>query len=228
MFSATYFFQERYRKKLLNKKLGGPIGDYVKTPLVKNNSKISAIEFLSLDFETTGLNTSSDAILSVGCTVIKNLRVMLHENMHKIIKINMPLPKESVIIHKITDDRVTQGEHLHKVMESLLKKIKGRVLLVHFADIERNFINMACKELYGHKLPMLVVDTLKIEKRRLQKKNTLVSPRQLRLFNIRADYGLPRYYAHSALEDAIATAELFLSQLSTLYQQEDTRLSSII
>ena len=33
----------------------------------------------------------------------------------------------------------------------------------------------------------------------------------LRLFNLRPRYNLPRYKAHNALSDAIATAELFMA-----------------
>ncbi len=225
MFANNYFFQERYRKSLLKKVTDNSLANYIQAPLVKKNTKIQDIEFLSLDFETTGLDSDADAILSIGCTVIKNLRILLKENFHQIIKVNKPLPKASVVIHKITDDRANQGEHLHIVMTQLLQKMQGRVLLVHFADIEQNFLNMACEKLYGVKLPMLVVDTMKIEQKRLTNKNSLLLPSQLRLFNIRADYGLPRYYAHDALEDAIATAELFLAQVTKL---ELTKLKSIL
>lgn len=225
MLNLNYLFQERYRRSLIKKITSGPMAEYIKQPLLDKNTEISDVEFLSLDFETTGLKSSSDAILSVGCTVIKNMRIIMQENLHKIIKISTPIPKASVVIHGITDDRAQQGSHLHHVMESLLSKMQGRVLLVHFADIERNFINMACKKIYGHKLPMLITDTMEIEKKRLERLNLLNSPNQLRLFNIRKQYGLPRYYAHSALEDAISTAELFLAQVNKI---GSTKLKSII
>ena len=151
--------------------------------------------------------------MTIGYTVIKRGKVQLKHNGHHLIKINKTIPEKSVVIHKITDDRVHEGAHLHDVMEILLQKMAGRVLLVHFARIEKGFLNAACAQIYGHRPPLLFVDTFELEKKRLLRVQPEAAPNQLRLFNIRERYGLPRYHAHSALEDAIATAELFLAQV---------------
>lgn len=203
---------EKIRRSLLTQVKESPFKQFLESPLPDRDQKIIDTEFLALDFETTGLDEKNDAILTMGYTVIKKGRVQLKHNAHQVIKINKEIPEKSIVIHKITHDRVDQGEHLHTVMESLLKKIAGRVLLVHFARIERGFLNAACEQIYGHKIPAYYVDTFEIERRRLQNIQPEVAPNLLRLFNIRERYSLPRYHAHSALEDAIATAELFLAQ----------------
>jgi DNA polymerase-3 subunit epsilon len=192
----------------------GPMLEYFRKDLPDPKQSVRDTEFLALDFETTGLDAEHDAILSIGCTVISQGRIQLMHNDHQIIKLNIPLPKKSVVIHGITDDRILQGIHLHDALEILLPKIAGRVMLVHFANIEKNFINAACRRVYGQPLPAQYVDTLEVEHRRLQRKQLHVAPRQLRLFNLRDFYRLPRYHAHNALEDAIATAELFLAQVA--------------
>ena len=202
------------QKRLLKKASNDAVRKYLETPLPKNSQAVNNTEFLALDFETTGFNAQKEAILSVGYTLVRKGRVVLAENGHHIIKINRPIPDKSVVVHKITDDRAEQGEHLHDVLEILLKKMAGRVLIVHFVSIERSFLNAAFQKLYGYKLPMQIVDTLEIEKKQLQRRQSLISPNQLRLFNLRTQYGLPRYNAHNALEDAIATAELFLAQVA--------------
>lgn len=219
---------ERKRKKLLAKVENEILKDYLSTPFPDIKQAASEIEFLSMDFETTGLDADKEAILSIGCTLIKNGRVKLEENRHHFIQVNREIPPESVVIHKITDDRVKQGEHLHDVLELMLEKMKGRVLLVHYDKIERNFFNAACKQIYGDAPPLLIVDTLAIAKKRLDRLPQGYNPKSLRLFNLRADYGLPRYNAHSALEDAIATAELFLVQMAHSDGLEKTRLKDIL
>lgn len=205
---------EKQRQKLLNIVADSPFKKNLEHPLPSLKTPVSEIEFIALDFETTGLDARKEAILSIGCTLIKNGRVLIAENSHHLVQVNRDIPPESVVIHKITDDRAKQGMHLHNVMEILLPKIAGRVLLVHYDKIERSFLNAACKEIYGHPLPMLIVDTLAIAKNRLDRLPQPYSPNRLRLFNLRNEYGLPRYNAHSALEDAIATAELFLAQMA--------------
>jgi len=214
MFFRLKSSPEKLRQSLLTQVKDSPFKQFLESQLPDKKQTISDTEFLALDFETTGLDEKKDAILTIGCTVIKNCRVQLRHNSHQLIKINKEIPEKSIVIHKITHDRVNQGAHLHKVMESLLQKIAGRVLLVHFARIERGFLNAACEQIYGHKIPVYFIDTFEIERRRLQNIQPEVAPNLLRLFNIRERYGLPRYHAHSALEDAIATAELFLAQVA--------------
>ncbi len=219
---------DKKRQKLLEKVENEILKDYLSTPLPDLKLTASEVEFLALDFETTGLDAGKEAILSIGCTLIKNGRVKLYENRHHFIQVNREIPPESVVIHKITDDRMQSGEHLHDVLPILLEAMKGRVLLVHYDKIERNFFNAACKKIYGDTPPLLIVDTLAIAKKRMDKLPQGFTPKSLRLFNLRADYGLPRYNAHSALEDAIATAELFLAQMANGDGLERTRLKDIL
>jgi DNA polymerase-3 subunit epsilon len=58
-----------------------------------------------------------------------------------------------------------------------------------------------------------MLDTLKIERRKIQQMQQHTQPDGLRLFNFREKYNLPRYKAHNAMQDAISTAELFLAQV---------------
>ena len=94
----------------------------------------------------------------------------------------------------------------------LLEAMAGKLLLVHFAHIEKKFFQHACKRLYGFAPDFPIIDTLMIALKRLDQKTALYSPNELRLFNLRDFYGLPRYKAHNALSDALATAELFLAE----------------
>lgn len=167
-----------------------------------------------MDLETTGLDLGRDTILSVGYTVIRSGRVVLAENGHHIVRTSLPIPRETVVIHRISDDRAQQGEELADVLTTVLEKMAGRAVLAHFARIERGFLEAAAEGLWGFRPPIYVVDTLEIERKRLSRLQSEVGPHYLRLFHCRDRYGLPRYRAHNALEDAIATAELFLAQMA--------------
>ncbi len=135
---------------------------------------------------------------------------------HRVVRLNIPLPPESVVIHQITDDRMQAGMAMHDALHELVEVMAGKVLLVHYANIERTFLQAAMKRVYGHALPFMMVDTLALEKRRLDRLQQPITSNQLRLANLREQYHLPRYGAHDALEDAIATAELFMAELGEL------------
>jgi DNA polymerase-3 subunit epsilon len=212
-----------YRNYLLRKSKNEVLTAYLKTPLPDPGLPVMGAEYLALDFETTGLNPEKDAILSAGYTTIRNGRVILRESGHFLVRVDVPLPASSVVIHQITDDAMKQGVPLSEVVEHLLEHMQGKVLLVHYAAIERGFLNTACRKLYGIRPPMRIVDTLEIEKRLIVRRQQGIAKGQLRLFNLRRQYNLPRYRAHNAMEDALSTAELFLAQIS-LRQSDKHRL----
>lgn len=228
MFSFFRPSEDDKRCRLLKKVEDGPFKDYLKVPFPAIDTPLSELEFLSLDFETTGLDPYRDVILSFGYTLLRKNKVVMANNCHQIIKINREIPKETVVIHKITDDRMATGIRLHIALEALLKAMTGKVILVHYANIEKNFLNEACKRLYGYEIPMQIVDTMVIANRHLQRTHMHFNPGQLRLFNLRESHRLPRYNAHSALEDAVATAELFLAQMARKGEMEKITLKEVM
>jgi DNA polymerase-3 subunit epsilon len=206
---------EHYRQKMQGSAPpDSAIAHYLASPFIDRSTSAHELEYLALDFETTGLNAKQEAILSVGYTLIKNGRILLGKSGHHILRTNIKIPPESVIIHGITDDRARQGEPMHEVMDKLFHLMTGRVLLVHYAGVEQAFLNAYCRRQYGFDLPTRLVDTLEIEMQQYRLRGRAPAANQLRLFNLRTQYGLPRYQAHDAMIDAIATAELFLAQLA--------------
>ncbi|MEZ5476467.1 MAG: exonuclease domain-containing protein [Thiolinea sp.] len=208
----------RQQRTLLNRVEHAAARHYLETPLPDKASRLDEVEFLTLDFETTGLDARKEAILSMGYSRVAQNRLLMRHCVHRIIRLNIPLPAESVVIHQITDDRMQSGIPMHDALHELVENMAGRVLLVHYANIERSFLQAAMKRVYGRVLPFLMVDTLALEMRRLNRLQQPIRGNQLRLANLREQYSLPRYGAHDALEDALATAELFLAEWQNLLQ----------
>ena len=219
---------EAKRKRQLKKAPDGALKDFLATPFPDINQSIEDTPILAVDFETTGLNAASDQILSVGFILIKKNEIKLSSAYHKVIRTTGYLTEKNVIIHQITDDTRHQGDTLQTVIEELLQTLAGKVMLVHFASIEKSFLNKACKQLYGIAPVFPIIDTLYLSKRRLDKHSTIYNPSELRLSNLRNKEQLPRYRAHNALIDAIATAELFFAELSKLDGNSSLPLKSLL
>lgn len=197
----------------------GALKHYLTTPMPDMKQPALDVDYLVLDFETTGLNPWQDHIISLGYTHIHAGRIQLKQSCHMLIKTNKKLSSDNVSIHQITDDALRQGIDVKSMMEQLLEQLAGKALAVHYQKIEHDFLQQLSQQLYGHRLPLCVVDTLQIEQRHLQRLNRPIQPNQLRLFNLREQYNLPRYHAHNALEDALATAELLLAQIKHRQRQ---------
>ncbi len=202
------------RKRDLLRAPKGPLKDFLAVPFPSVNSLLNETKILAVDFETTGLDAVQDKLLSVGFVELSQQQIHLSSCYHQVINTQQKLKADNVIIHQITDQQRRQGLPLECVIETLLAALAGKVMLVHFARIEREFLRQACLELYGVAPTFPIIDTLFLAKRRMDKKDVAYDPSELRLAKLRASYQLPQYYGHNALNDAIATAELFLAQTS--------------
>jgi DNA polymerase-3 subunit epsilon len=203
---------EARRKRLLKKVSKGVLHDFLSVPFPSQETCLSELPILSVDFETTGLNATTDKLLSVGFVSIEKQQIKLGSCYHQIINTKHRLNADNVIIHHITDQQKSQGKSLRVVVDALLKALAGKVMLVHFAQIEKQFLRQACLELYGVSPPLMILDTLAMAKRKLDRRDIAYDPQELRLSALRHKHDLPNHFAHNALNDAIATAELLLAQ----------------
>jgi DNA polymerase-3 subunit epsilon len=187
---------------------------YLNTPLPAPNTPLHNVGLLAVDLETNGLNPNRDDILSIGFVAIDASAIKLATAKHLLIKPRTDINASGAIIHKIFDDRAATGVPLCEALPLLLNALAGRVLLAHYASIERRFLRVACRACFGVPLLVQTVDTLELEKRHLLRQQGAISQDHLhadalRLANVRRRYKLPDAPNHDALEDALATAELF-------------------
>lgn len=223
-----YFGCESKRKRLLKKAPEGALKEFLSIPFPDIKESIENTPILAVDFETTGLDPMQDQILSIGYIGIEDNEIKLATGCHKIIKTQGNLNEDNVVIHQITDDAKSRGEILQAAVEDLLIALAGKVMLVHFATIEKHFLTAACKQLYGIAPVFPIIDTLMLAKRRHDRRSAAYDPSELRLSNLREKYLLPRYNAHNALSDALATAELFFAEISAMNDKRSPPLKSIL
>lgn len=202
------------RKRALTKAPKGPMKDFLSVAFPDNNLPLDQISILAVDFETTGLDSNKDQLLSIGYVEIKQGKVLLSTATHIIIKCEQDLSADNVAIHQITDQEKDEGVPLVEAIEQLLTDLAGKVMLAHYAKIEKTFLNQACLQCFGSSPIYPILDTLAIAKKRLDKTNQAYDPSQLRLGALRDSFLLPTHYAHNALNDAVATAELILAEVT--------------
>ncbi|MBF0187586.1 MAG: 3'-5' exonuclease [Magnetococcales bacterium] len=211
--NCTHVLEFR-RRWLLDHVKSGPLRDYLMTPVPSRRRPLDSLDFMALDLETTGLDAKRDEIISVGMVEMRKCRINLETSSHLLVNPQKEIPEESVILHGVTDDISKTGATLEEIMPRLLDALTGKVLVAHYARLEVTFLQAACRRLYGYPLVVPVVDTLRLESKRLKAGNRYPKAGDLRLDAVRMRYNLPRYRAHNALSDALSAAELFLAQVS--------------
>lgn len=204
-----------------------PLRDYYEVPFPYMDTDWRQVDYLALDFETTGLDSKNDQILSAGFTLLQGETLLLGEAEHILIRPTVDIPEASAVVHGILDDQAAEAQPLEIVLPFLLKALSGRVLLAHHAAIEYEFLNTACQQLYGYPFLAPVVDTLALEVRHYRSRDMAIKSGDLRLAKARDRYNLPRYPAHNALTDAIAAGELFLAQVAKRVSKKAIRLKDV-
>lgn len=167
---------------------------------------------LALDFELDGLRRGAH-LLQAGWTAFTARAITLAEAVSCDIRSDARLDRKAVTIHGIGEQRAGRGDPLDDVIARLVEALAGRVLVAHAAGIEQTALADAVRAVFGAKLPIRTICTLRLEQ---HIHPGLTGSEAYRLGPARARYGLPEYAAHDALTDAIAAAELLQAQLTRL------------
>ena len=223
-----FFGKESQRKRALSKAAPGPMRDYLSTPFPVTKTDWREVDIVALDLETTGLDPKKDHILSFGLVHLRHNTIRLNSAWHEIVRIEEQVPESSAVIHHITDDDAASGKPLEELLPLLLQHLAGKVILVHYKNIEQNFIDAACRRLYGMPFIIPIIDTLPMAQRLLALRNHTIQPGNLRLFNLRTLFSLPQYKAHNAMYDALATAELFLAMAAEMNPSGNHKIGDFI
>jgi DNA polymerase-3 subunit epsilon len=216
------------RRRALRQAPAGPLQDLLAQPWPDKRTPCRDAELVALDLEATGLDPRHDSIVSVGLVHVRDMTVHLDTALHQLIRGDRPMPEGSAIIHQVTDDQAATGRPLAEVLPEVLQRLTGRILLAHHAWVEQSFLSAACQRLYGAPLVLPTIDTQALAQRLMRNRNQFVRSASLRLFNLRNYYGLPRYKAHNALSDALATAELFLALAEDIQPGGKCRLGRVL
>ncbi len=185
---------------------------YLNVPLPARSDDVRSLSIVALDLETTGLDPASDAIVSAGFVVINGASIRCDSAEHILVKINGSV-EQSATIHQITDADLRTAVSEREMLDRLLEVLAGRVMLVHHAPMDLGFLNAACRRHYKQPLIVRTIDTLPMARHLRERGDHQARDGELRLHALRTAYGLPRYPAHNALSDALATAELYLALL---------------
>ncbi|MCZ4295337.1 exonuclease domain-containing protein [Vibrio sinaloensis] len=186
--------------------------NYLQQPLVDEALTLNELEFVALDFETTGIDAQDDQILSIGVVDLTLEAINIATCKEWFICNGQFIKPESAKINGLTPQDLAKGLSLDEGFNRLLERITGKVILAHGSGIEKAFIDAYfASRVQIDTFPTYFLDTLQIEKQfsYAGKSGTHTS---YQLDDLRRYYHLPDYLSHCAASDALACAELFLLQ----------------
>lgn len=188
--------------------------DYENSAPIDKQSLASQVDFLVLDFETTGLDAKKHHIVSAGWVKISQSKIHLNTAQYLLVKSPASVG-QSAVIHGLHNNQVQQGIELAELLALLLQELKTSVLVSHHSPLELSFLKQSCQNCFGRSPAFKAVDTLKLELYKMQLKGGPVAQNSLSLPACLSRYQLPEVTEHHALSDAFACAQLLLAQLKT-------------
>ena len=199
---------ERLRRWWLVYHLGEPEFAFMFDPPPPN-------EWVALDCETTGLNTRSDEIISVGAVRIVGDRILTSERLELLIRPEKGVSADSVRIHRFRERDVADGLPKDEAMRQLMRFIGSRPLVGYYLEFDVAMLNRAIWPMLGMGLPQPKIE---VSAMYYDYKFKQLPPYQqqanagidLRFATLMKDLNLPEREAHDALNDAVMAATAFI------------------
>lgn len=189
------------------------------------NMPLVDMPILAIDLELTSLDTSTAKIASAGWVEGQRNSIDLGSSYHQVVKCSDLA--QSPVVHGLTAQSLLNGVKIHEVLKTLATYSESHVWLFHNANLDSQILNrvMAQHQIY---LPnVIVLDTLQIELYQYEKSQSPVPENGFTLSSCRERYGLMEAPAHNALDDAMATLQLWFAQQAKLNGDNNAVLSDI-
>ncbi len=167
-----------------------------------------------VDLELSGLEPRRNEIVSFGALPIDAGRVRLAGAASGLVRPTRPLAAAAIRVHGIRAADLADAPPLAEALDALLQAMAGRVLVAHHAAIERAFLGRALRRL-GVRLRGPVLDTAVLARVWLAERDGELPPR-MTLAQLATACGLPVHSPHTAIGDALTTAQLFIVAASQL------------
>lgn len=171
---------------------------------------LAELAYTVFDTETTGLEPSAgDEIIQIGATRIVAGKLRRHESFEQLVDPQRAIPERTVAIHGITPAMVAGQPTIREVLPAFHAFAEETVLVAHNAAFDLRFLELKERSA-GVRFDMPVLDTLLLSQ--------VLHPNQERhsLEAIAERLGVPVLGRHTALGDAIVTAEVFLKMIPLL------------
>lgn len=177
---------------------------------------------LILDCETTGLDAGQDRIVSIGAIRAHGTRLYPGAMIDTLVDPGVPIPGVSTAVHGITDQMVSDARRFPLVCADLRRLARNSVIVGHNVPFDLTILRAECER---HGCPWehpVFLDTMRLA--------VLLEPDLPRhdLETLAEHYGVAVHGRHTALGDALVTAEIYFRMLPQLRERGLTTLGALL
>ena len=166
--------------------------------------------FVVFDIETTGFSSVEDKIIEIGAVKVEGGVIV--DKFSTFVNPGVPIPFEITNLTSITDEMVMESPKIDATLPEFLEFVGESVLVAHNAGFDVGFIEQNCKVL-GLNSKYTYLDTVALARVLLP---TLA---KYKLNIVAKALGISLENHHRAVDDAGATAEIFVKFIEMLKQR---------
>jgi DNA polymerase III subunit epsilon len=185
------------------------------------------VRFTVVDLETTGLDPSTDEIISFATLTVDGGKVRLDDARYELVRPRRMPDGDTIRIHGLREADLADAPPLSDMIEGLLGALTGTAIVAHVAAVEQGFLGVALRG-RGLDLRNPVVDTAMLDRELRRLRREAPSDRDpIALSDLARGLGLPVHRPHHADGDALTTAQAFIALATHLDAFEPQTLGSL-
>jgi|APTNR8051073442_1049403.scaffolds.fasta_scaffold02122_2 DNA polymerase-3 subunit epsilon/CBS domain-containing protein len=182
-------------------------------PRINRYACLSDLTAVVLDLETTGLDVTSDRVVQVGAVRIDKGRLLRTETFESLVNPSIPIPPSSTAIHGIDDRAVLCQPRFPEIQPALDAFCGDAVIVGQSVGFDLAFLLRETRLMGARWRPPHFLDT------KLLYAALASDQRELSLDDLAGVLGITLGHRHTALDDAMATAEIFIRLLPLLAEK---------
>lgn len=175
--------------------------------------------FVVFDIETTGLSKETESITEIGAVKVVDGKII--DRFSTFVNPERLIPAEITKLTGITNEMVADAPVITEILPKFLEFCQDAVLVAHNANFDTGFIRLNAERKCGIEVKNTVLDTLELSR------SLLPELKKHKLDIICEQLGVSLEGHHRAVNDAEATAEVFLKFIDMLVEKEIYKVDDI-
>ena len=197
---------------------------YRALPSVDLAAALSAMRFVVVDVETSGLDPASDRLIAIGAIAVEGRLVRFAERFESVLRQHRASATENILVHGIDGTTQVGAPEPAETLLAFLDFSRKSPLVAFHADFDRTFIEREMRKVLGvvpenpwldlaHLVPALFPEHAA----------TLHS-----LDDWTFHFGIANHARHDALADAVATAQLLQVAIARAEKSGEVRARDLV
>ncbi len=184
---------------------------------------LSDLCFVVFDTETTGLLPHKDEIVQIGAVRVIKGRIVAGEQLDMLVDPGIPIPAASTKVHKVSDHMVQGAPDIGQAGRVFHQFAQDAVIVAHNAPFDMAFLRRHAQRM-GVEWNHPILDTVLMSAVLFGASET----HTLDALCERLDITIPEALRHTALGDAVATADALVKMLPMLEARGMTTFGAVI